>query len=71
MVQHLLDRRSAIECLVRSLKIVVVGEGSEPALRAAVLGVVEALDSHFQRVEPLFDQISIDEVEVAAQIGAS
>ena len=59
---------------MRSLLVVIEREGSEPALRAGCTagpGIVKALDSHFQRLEPLFDLVAVDVVEIPAQIGAS
>ena len=56
---------------MRSLEVIVVDEGGEPALCAgefAVPGVVEALDAHFQRLEPLFDLVAIGVFELTAQI---
>jgi hypothetical protein len=58
--------------LIRPLVVVVEGEYDEPARSAGSAAhprVVEAVDAHFQRLKPPFDQIARDVVEVTAQIG--
>ena len=62
---------TVVECLIWSLEIIVVREGGEPA-RSTGSGahprLMEAIDPHRKRLEPFFDQILLDLVEVTAQI---
>lgn len=57
--------------MIRSVKIIVGGEGGQPACGAgwpAVPGIVEAFQPHFQRLKPFLDQVAVLIVEVTAQI---
>jgi hypothetical protein len=52
-------------------EVIVVAEGDEPALSAGSAAhprLMESVDPHGERLEPLFNQISLDRVEVTAGI---
>ncbi len=70
LVQHLLSWRFAIESLMRSVMVVVMYKLLNPlacARPTADPRVMEAVDSHFEGVEPLFDMIPVSIVELTAQ----
>ena len=74
LVKHLLSWRSSVERLVRPLEIIIVAEGSESARSAGCAtgpGIVKPFNAHFQRLEPFFDRVAVNVVEITAQIGAS
>ena len=61
-----------VDPLIGSLEVIVVDEGGEPAPCAgkpAGPGVVEAVDAHFQRLEPLLDLVTVSSNTLAVQIG--
>jgi len=73
-VRHLSNWRAVIECLIRSLIVAVEGECGEPAVctgSITYLRVVEAIDAYCQYLEPLFDQIARDVIEVTAEMALS
>lgn len=56
---------------MRSLNVVVVHEQHKPILDGSLTvysRVMETVDPHFERVRPLFDQVSVDIVELTPQI---
>jgi len=70
LVLHLLRWRLSIESLMRSLAVVVMHELLKPlacARPTAHPRVMEAVDAHFEGVEPLFDMVPVGIVEVTAQ----
>lgn len=57
---------------MRSLEVIIIGEGGEPALDAGsgtYPCVMKAIEAHRERLEPLLDEITHDVVEVTAKIG--
>jgi len=70
LVLDLLDRRFSIESLVRSVAVVVMHKLFKPLLDACPTAhprVMEAVDSHFECVKPLFDEVSVGIVDPTAQ----
>lgn len=63
---QLLDRRSLVKCLIRSLEIIIIAEGGELVVGAGAVGIrlMKTVDPHSERLEPLFEQIPIDVVDV-------
>jgi hypothetical protein len=60
---------AVIDRLSRTLEVIIVDEGGKPALYAgepAILGVVEAVDAHFQCLEPFLDLVTIGVLTVTA-----
>ncbi|CQR52502.1 hypothetical protein BN996_03171 [Haloferax massiliensis] len=70
LVSDLPNRCSPIERLMRSLKIVVLHKFYESLADASVTAhprIMEAVDSHFEGVKPLFDEVSLYIVKPTAQ----
>ena len=70
LVEHLFDRRSSIERLIRSIVVVMVSESSQPAPSAGWTPPperVKAVDPHHHSLEPLFDVISLAVIQATAQ----
>jgi len=70
-VQHLLSWRSTIECLIRSIVVVVVSKPFEPATCTGWTAPpkrVKAVDSHRHSLEPFFDVVPVCVVELTAQV---
>ena len=66
----LLNRRSSVKRLMRSLNVIVVNEQRKPLADAQPTAhprIMEAVDSHLQRVKPLFDMVSVGIVDLTAQ----
>ena len=71
LVENLLDGRSSIERLIRSIVIVVMLEPSQPAPCAGWTPPperVKAVDPHRHGLKQLLDQITLTVVELAAQL---
>jgi hypothetical protein len=70
LVLYLLNRRLSVESFVRSLSVIVVHESFKPfacARPTAHPRVVEAVDTYFNRVKSLFDEVSLGIVDPTAQ----
>ena len=70
LVEHLLNRRSSIERLMRSLMVVVMHKLFNPPTNTPPTAHprrMEAVDAHFEDVKSFFDEVSIDVVELTAQ----
>src|SRR6056297_1871720 len=67
---YLLNRRSFIEGLVRSLEVIVMNKHCKPLADAPPTAHprrMEAVNSHLERVKPLFDVVSVDILKLTAQ----
>ena len=74
LVENLLGWRSSIECLIRSIVVIVVSEPSQPAHGTGWTPSperVKAVDSHHHGLEALLDEIPFGVVESAMEIEAS
>jgi hypothetical protein len=74
LVENLLSWRSSIECLIRSIMVVVVSEPSQPAPcagRTPSPERVKAVDSPHHGLEPLLDEIPFGVIESAREVKAS
>lgn len=70
LVSDFLTRRSSVERLMRSLKVIVLRKLYEPLADASVTShprIMEAVDSHFEGVKPFFDEVSLHVVKPTAQ----
>ena len=74
LVEDLLDWRSSVERLVRSIVVVMMSEPSQPAPRAGWTSSperVKAIDPHRNGLEPLLDGIPLTVIESPTEVEAS